>query len=327
MRNYVNYLCCGIIVNTQIFFNKTRDKSGISIAYNHIGEYYRKIKMTDSALYFFHQSLDARKGFSDQYYLSYTLNNLANAYLLKNDFKKAYHFILDSENEARRIGDSSVVLMQIYELYYRYYKKIRDFKKALFYKELAVEVNKKINSANNQKAALRQQAKLFYEKQKVLDDKENEKRIFLEKVGKQRQKVISIAILVGLLLVSVFSYYLLKRYRTTQKQKNIIETQKLEVELQKHLVEEKNQEITDSITYAKRIQGAILPSIRNIKSILPDSFILYKPKDIVAGDFYWLEIVGDTVLFAAADCTGHGVPGAMVSVVCNNGLKSSSSRA
>jgi serine phosphatase RsbU (regulator of sigma subunit) len=86
------------------------------------------------------------------------------------------------------------------------------------------------------------------------------------------------------------------------------------------ILEAKNSEILDSISYAKRIQSAILPQPKLVKEFLEDSFILYKPKDIVAGDFYWLEIVEDNVLFAAADCTGHGVPGAMVSVVCNNGL-------
>jgi serine phosphatase RsbU (regulator of sigma subunit) len=81
--------------------------------------------------------------------------------------------------------------------------------------------------------------------------------------------------------------------------------------------------VQDSIRYAKRIQSAILPPNREIDEKLPNSFVLYKPKDIVAGDFYWLESVDDTVLFAAADCTGHGVPGAMVSVICNNGLNRS----
>ena len=85
-------------------------------------------------------------------------------------------------------------------------------------------------------------------------------------------------------------------------------------------LESKNKEILDSIQYAKRIQLAILPSDKVIKHHFQSSFILYKPKDIVAGDFYWMEDKDDKVLFAVADCTGHGVPGAMVSVVCNNGL-------
>ena len=91
-------------------------------------------------------------------------------------------------------------------------------------------------------------------------------------------------------------------------------------------IEEKNREITDSITYAKRIQEAIMPPMSYWKQHLPDSFIYYRPKDIVAGDFYWMEVIPATndraeqVIFAAADCTGHGVPGAMVSVLCCNAL-------
>ena len=86
------------------------------------------------------------------------------------------------------------------------------------------------------------------------------------------------------------------------------------------MIEEKNKEITDSINYAKRIQSAILPPTKMLDELLPNSFVLYKPKDIVAGDFYWLVKHNEKVLFAAADCTGHGVPGAMVSVVCNSAL-------
>jgi hypothetical protein len=88
-------------------------------------------------------------------------------------------------------------------------------------------------------------------------------------------------------------------------------------------IKDQFDEIQASITYAKRIQLAILPPNKLIKENLQDSFILYRPKDIVAGDFYWMEPTVNGVLFAAADCTGHGVPGAMVSVICNAGLNRS----
>jgi len=88
-----------------------------------------------------------------------------------------------------------------------------------------------------------------------------------------------------------------------------------ELHQQKDLLEVKNKEIIDSINYAKRLQHAILPSIDAMKSALGESFILYRPKDIVSGDFYWMYQDGDHILAAAVDCTGHGVPGAMVSVV------------
>jgi serine phosphatase RsbU (regulator of sigma subunit) len=89
---------------------------------------------------------------------------------------------------------------------------------------------------------------------------------------------------------------------------------------QKEVIEMKNKDITDSINYAKRIQEAILPTRERFKSVLPDSFILFKPKDIVSGDFYWMSEKNDLLFVAAGDCTGHGVPGAMVSVVCSNAL-------
>jgi serine phosphatase RsbU (regulator of sigma subunit) len=116
----------------------------------------------------------------------------------------------------------------------------------------------------------------------------------------------------------------LKRNRELERQvferTRELEAEKKEVEKQKQLIEEKNKEITASIQYALRIQTAILLPSRIVKKYLTDSFIIYKPKDIVAGDFYWIETIDDLVLFAACDSTGHGVPGAMVSVVCHNAL-------
>jgi len=101
-----------------------------------------------------------------------------------------------------------------------------------------------------------------------------------------------------------------------------------EVVKQKEEIQEKTKEletlfkqVTDSIHYAKRIQEAILPPLSLVKSILPEAFILYKPKDIVSGDFYWIDKKNDWSYFAAVDCTGHGVPGAFMSIVDYNLLK------
>ncbi len=93
-----------------------------------------------------------------------------------------------------------------------------------------------------------------------------------------------------------------------------------EVVRQKEEIEIKNKHITDSIKYAKRIQNAILPPDNYVKQLLPNSFILYKPKDIVSGDFYWMTKKSNLTIYAAVDCTGHGVPGAFMSIVGNNQL-------
>jgi tetratricopeptide (TPR) repeat protein len=136
----------------------------------------------------------------------------------------------------------------------------------------------------------------------------------------KRQKTIRYAFTIGFGLVLILAIVIYRGLRLNKKQNKIILSQKKEVEHQKELVEEKNKEITDSITYAKRLQEAILPPVKMVKEFFPESFVLYKPKDIIAGDFYWMENIEDTIFFAAADSTGHGVPGAMVSVVCSNAL-------
>ncbi len=110
-----------------------------------------------------------------------------------------------------------------------------------------------------------------------------------------------------------------KNLRIT-KQNEIVKKQNKIVVEQKREIEAQFKEITDSIVYAKRIQSAILYSTTLIKKYLKESFVVYKPKDVVAGDFYWVAQKDDKTLFAAADCTGHGVPGAMVSVICSHAL-------
>lgn len=105
---------------------------------------------------------------------------------------------------------------------------------------------------------------------------------------------------------------------STRGLRSIIKERTAEIVKQKEEIEYKNKDITDSINYAKRIQEAILPSGEYVKSLFPESFILYKPKDIVSGDFYWLTEKNNKVSIAAADCTGHGVPGAFMSMIGNS---------
>jgi len=125
----------------------------------------------------------------------------------------------------------------------------------------------------------------------------------------RQQRTIILVSIIGFLIVIVFSFYLLKANRNKEKANK-------EITFQKGLLSEKNKEITDSITYAKRIQYSLLPLPEYIEALLPQHFLLYLPKDIVSGDFYWLrQINPDELFLAVADCTGHGVPGAMVSAL------------
>lgn len=131
---------------------------------------------------------------------------------------------------------------------------------------------------------------------------------------------------IAVLILIILLVYLIIKWRTHRLQQRqvvlerTVEERTLKVQKQKEEIEQQQTEILDSIAYAKRIQRAILPPDDFVSQTLPNSFIFYRPKDIVAGDFYWLETVDDDIFFAAADCTGHGVPGAMVSVVCSNAL-------
>jgi ligand-binding sensor domain-containing protein/serine phosphatase RsbU (regulator of sigma subunit) len=133
--------------------------------------------------------------------------------------------------------------------------------------------------------------------------------------------VVLVFILIVKLREKQFKYAERKLKLEVGRRTQEITLQKYEIEQQRNEILGQNNDITDSIRYAKRIQGAILPDEDELKLTLKDYFVLYQPKDIVAGDFYWLKSNENRVLFAAADCTGHGVPGALVSVVCHNGLE------
>jgi ligand-binding sensor domain-containing protein/serine phosphatase RsbU (regulator of sigma subunit) len=123
--------------------------------------------------------------------------------------------------------------------------------------------------------------------------------------------------IIASIIFTVLSIILFFRYRTNRIRK---EKQLLEIKVQERTLElaQKNKDITSSIEYAKRIQEAILPQQDFIFKYLPYSFILYKPKDIVSGDFYWFGIKNNKKIIAAVDCTGHGVPGAFMSMIGHN---------
>jgi serine phosphatase RsbU (regulator of sigma subunit) len=178
----------------------------------------------------------------------------------------------------------------------------------------SIAVTKKIKAAQLE-------SQIALEKERAAIEKQQQEE--LAKKEKENLRTIIYSVIAGAIIVVFFLIVVYRRFKVTAKQKNVIAEQKSMVESAYAQLGKKNKEILDSIKYATRIQNAILPSKQSMKEWLPNSFVIYLPKDIVAGDFYWLEEKEGKVLFAAADCTGHGVPGAMVSVVCNNGLNRS----
>ncbi len=123
------------------------------------------------------------------------------------------------------------------------------------------------------------------------------------------------ALAAGGLVYSYIRYRERALQRAKAKLEHQVKKRTEEVVMQKEIIEQKNKEMLDSISYAKTIQEAILPSIDLFKSCFADNFVLFKPKDIVSGDFYWISKHGDIVYYATCDCTGHGVPGGFMSML------------
>lgn len=307
----------GLKIKTEL-----NDKLGMAIALSNLGALLMKEKKFDDAIVALNKSLELSNEMGDKKILANTMSNLCKTYNDLGKYTLSIEFGTKALNLAKEIGalkEGANACQSLYEAY----KQNGDFKKAMLAYEEHVLLRDSLNKEENQKEIIRQEYKYEYEKQAAADSVRNleEKKVKDAFIAQQKAELKAkrnqqFMLFGGLALVLVFAGFIFNRFRVTKKQKGIIEHQKAEVE-------EKNKEITDSINYAKRIQTAILPPHKIIKEMLPDSFVLYKPKDIVAGDFYWLEKKGETVLFAACDCTGHGVPGAMVSVICNNGLNRS----
>ncbi len=142
------------------------------------------------------------------------------------------------------------------------------------------------------------------------DTDKKQKEIELLKVNATKDKIVNISLMAGAVLLLILAFLMFNRYRLKEKTNKLLEHQNL-------VISEKNKDISDSINYAKKIQDAILPNISDIKKVFPESFILSIPKDVVSGDFYWFAQSQHLKLFVVADCTGHGVPGAFMSMIGN----------
>ncbi|MBI2258387.1 MAG: tetratricopeptide repeat protein [Flavobacteriia bacterium] len=295
--------------------NEINDKDGIGMVYNNLGTIYKRNNENNKALDFYKKSIEIRKKTENILGLSISYTNLGSLYLQMNDYSNAIKYAilgLKTAEDVISLDDQ----LQANNLLYLIYRKKNNHYLSLIYLEKLRKIEDSLKSIQKKEEIYQKEFEYEIGKINFKDsiNKVNQKI----KINAMNDRISSInsqrftlygGIFISLILLLLFY----SKYKKSNIQQKIILSQK-------EIVEEKNKEITDSITYAKRIQSAILPSNKVVQSILPQSFILYKPKDIVAGDFYWLELIGDSVLFAAADCTGHGVPGAMVSVVCNNGL-------
>lgn len=297
---------------------KLNDVQGQAMTYHNLGNLYAAQKNFSEAEQHLQKSLDLSYNMGDSYGITINLGALSRLAISMGNKEKGRKYLNESVAYAEKSGQLGL-LSENYKQLYGLYKSESKYKEALDYHEKYFQTYDSIHSSENNKLLKEMQEK--YEsgkKQAEIDQQRLELSDKDLKLSEQnRRSTLYIAIIIVAIVVIVFVFY---QFKQKQKSNQIILSQKLEVEKQKEIVEEKQKEILDSITYAKRLQDAILPPSALILHHLPQSFIFFKPKDIVAGDFYWFEKKGDCLFIAAADCTGHGVPGALVSVVCSNAL-------
>jgi tetratricopeptide (TPR) repeat protein len=291
------------------------DKSSMAYNLGNIGIVYADQSDYPKALAYFLKALRITEELGDKRNTAFWLGNIGNLYRKTGKFKESEKYLKQALALSNSLGTLDVTRDNEYDLS-QLYDTLGQYKLALIHYKKYIAARDTIYNDEKRKQINYLANKYEWEKKEAVMKEQQKKERALFLANQRRNKIILYSVLSGLALVLVFSFFIYRSLRITKKQKHIIEAQK-------QLVEEKNKEITDSIRYAKRIQNAILPPDKVVKQYLKESFILYMPKDIVAGDFYWLENKNNTVLFAAADCTGHGVPGAMVSVICNNGLNRS----
>lgn len=301
------------------------NKNKMAFCYTIIGDIYQLDAKYDEAGKAFDNAVKIAEETGDKSLLSNVYYQAGSFYLLTKKYdaaKKAGEegFKLAKETETPdNLKNAANLLSKVYEAQ-------NQTKQSLEMLRLFITMKDSVNNEENIKqfAAIEYKAKEAGLKAEQLAREETNRAIARQKDEElKRQKTIRYAFTIGFGLVLILVIVVFRNLQENKKKNRIITAQKKEVEHQKELVDEKNKEITDSITYARRLQDAILPPLKMVKEVFPESFVLYLPKDIIAGDFYWMEHSGDFTFIAAADSTGHGVPGAMVSVVCSNALNRS----
>lgn len=285
-----------------------------AVTMSNIGLYYKDINNFEEAESYIQQSLELSTKVNNFESVAFNLANLAALYGKMGDYEKS----VATFERSLKISDSINTYFDKKETLFEYSKILEqkgDYEKALdIYKSYASILSDEYDEANNETI---QKLKTQFETEKkeqelVMKDAELEKQAAEKALIERSYQYAVIFIIVVIIALGVI-LFILRKVRQAKKQ----------VEIQRSLLAEKNKEILDSIQYAKRLQEAILPPLDEVKNAFAGFGILYLPKDIVAGDFYWFEETDTHRFIASADCTGHGVPGAMVSVVCSNALTKS----
>jgi serine phosphatase RsbU (regulator of sigma subunit)/tetratricopeptide (TPR) repeat protein len=302
------------------------DKNGIARSYNNIGIIYFdqakrqknkdsvKIKLTD-ALNNHLAALKIREEIGDIQGVSRSCENLGATYKELRNYTQAEAYELRALQIAQRIvfldgiKDAQKDLSDIYSA-------MGKDKEALKYYKDYIIARDSLNNTENAKKTVRLQMNFEFDKKEAATKLDQGKRDIIAAEDSRKQKIIIYAVSAGMLLIFILAVVILRSLRINQKKNRIISIQKQAVEKQKHMVEEKHKEITDSINYAERIQRSFLATKTLLDENLHDYFVFFRPKDIVSGDFYWAsKLSNHQFALATADSTGHGVPGAIMSIL------------
>ncbi len=290
--------------------NEIGHKSGIALALNNIGGIFNIKHNNDSAEIYFHRALKINKEINNLEGLELNYRNLGDINKIKGNYKDALRYI-DTAIKVSIDSKSPQGLIASYQSLSWIYEAQGDYKKALKAHQKYAKLNDSLNFGD-QLASM--EAKYGKEKnEKAIQLLKKEKEIS-DLDLKRKEWMIYSGIAGGVLLLIIIG--IVARVNLQRRKTNkALEQKNVEISKQKEIVEVKQKEIVSSIYYASRIQNALLTSENYFKTRLNDFFLLYKPKDIVSGDFYWaLEHKGIFYLIVA-DCTGHGVPGAFMSLL------------
>lgn len=292
----------------------------LGILYNNYGEYLDMTKAPISESFaYFDKAINHAAITKDSSVIAYASYCTGKIYFKNEKYNDAINYtqpIIGYWERTGRVND----LLNGYDLLYQCFEKKSDYKNMAFYLKKKVQLNDSLTNLTNSLnlAELDEKFKLEKQGKEVLELKQ---KGAMDQLEKEKQENRNFQLMIGIGLSLVLGGFSLYAYLNKQKTNKLLKAEKNLVDVQNKILEVKNKEILDSITYAKRIQNAILPAADYFHTTFKESFVFYQPKDIVAGDFYWLYKKDNLTFLAVCDCTGHGVPGAMVSVVCSNSLE------
>jgi tetratricopeptide (TPR) repeat protein/serine phosphatase RsbU (regulator of sigma subunit) len=294
--------------------DKAKNPAGYAQSLINVGAVYRAKRDTVKALSFFLSALEIQRKMGVSYDLAINLSNIGNLYSGLNKHNLAIKYGTEGYELAKKIKSPELIIETSNTLY-RSFKKAKKWEDALNYFSVFKAYSDSVSNLDRARKLTETRMQMEFEselRKKEFEEKEKDLR---HQTQLSEQKTILISVLIGLVFLVGFSIFIYTRLRVISFQKKIIEEQKVDADLKNQIIELKNKDITDSIRYARRIQKAVLPPDNLIADFFKEAFIYYHPKDIVSGDFYWMERIGEKIYFAVADCTGHGVPGSFMSLV------------